>query len=850
MFTFIIATNRVTKEISKTIEILLKTKLSQDIIMVINYNNYSISYRDTVGIDYRHIKQSRKQSINVSLPKNQNVVILEDCITISSNFVELLYKHYDFNSLCALRIDRSTRNGKFVESDYRIGSTITPKLFTHFAIAFNTGIINKIGETPEETALLAVNWGIPLILLPSVRTVISSTKSEIPDTISMTILIPSLHYKFSSDIKEDLRKGDKLFEFDDDPRSVTKFINQMMSESPNNCVVIINPKSTIRPEGMLNRIRGLYSDSVCLLFDDSGNVSTDTWLMVPKNKYAFSHKIFDTIEQLHSNIISYNKDLIVYKNLESKNNTVKQSDMISIIIPYMHLGDRWPLFEACMEKLYNCTKKHPNIEIIVHECGPKRCIKPEFVKLYGIEYMFSEYHGLFHRAWCLNVVSRFMAKGDIFVFFDGDLIIDDVWVNELLGCDRSKAYIGWGEMINLTKDSTDRYLKTKIISGKPERSRVPDSYGPAGGINVIPREIFFNIGGWPESYKDMGYGGEDNSLAFKMNTLEVYGEKMNKSVFKSTVRHLFHGHETKRDEARHPVFDRHFTYNKEDWFEHIRRNYNWGWPVEGTVNLSEFKTHINESLLYVYKNSNKVRLTICIVNFLRYDKLINTLKTLLSFNIPLNILLWINQCGDMPIDKKFEIEEILKMFSMHDIIYNKKNMGTGYPRYIMFNKAKFEYDTDYIMTMDDDIYYQNPDSLIMGSAILDQHSYKEYGSIGLWCSPYYNIVRVSGSDIVKNTVTPGFHDVDCLGAATMTFRRKVLDTCNCDPQYIIGLVDWDFSLSMIKSGWKLGLLCDERYKPINDASGGGEDYKNGRWDEKTIKNSKNIFKNKWGLSGA
>ena len=45
MFTFIIATNRVTSELSKIIDTLLKTKRDADVVMIINYNNYSIDYR-------------------------------------------------------------------------------------------------------------------------------------------------------------------------------------------------------------------------------------------------------------------------------------------------------------------------------------------------------------------------------------------------------------------------------------------------------------------------------------------------------------------------------------------------------------------------------------------------------------------------------------------------------------------------------------------------------------------------------------------------------------------------------------------------------------------------------------
>jgi hypothetical protein len=516
----------------------------------------------------------------------------------------------------------------------------------------------------------------------------------------------------------------------------------------------------------------------------------------------------------------------------------------------MHLGDRWPLFEACIERLHDRIKKHYNIEVIVHEVGTKRHIQPEFVDRYNLEYMFSEYDGIFHRAWCLNVVTRFMSKGEILVFFDGDLLVDDDWVNELLRCDKTKSYIGWGEMINITKENTDVYLKTKTISGKPERTRVPDSYGPAGGINVIPRDVFFNVGGWPESYKGMGYGGEDNSLAFKMNVLGIYEKHADRSIFSSPVHHLFHGHETVRDEARHPVFHKHFAYKKEDWFEHLRRNYNWGYPVDGTVDVSKFKPYINQTLLYAYKNSKKTRITICMVNFLRYDKLINTLSLLVGFDVPLNVILWVNQCDSMPAEKKEIIEGLLSKFSNHEITYCKKNMGVGYPRYMMFNRAKFEYDTSYIVTMDDDTPHSSVESLMLGATILDQEDYSGYGAIGLWCEPRFVIARVDGDIVRRSIPTEGFHNVDCLGSGTMTIRKSVLDTCNYDPQYVMGLEDWDFSMSMGKFGWKLGMVCDPRYKPVNNTGDDGTEYNKGRWDITTIDNSKRIFKEKWGLTVA
>lgn len=319
------------------------------------------------------------------------------------------------------------------------------------------------------------------------------------------------------------------------------------------------------------------------------------------------------------------------------------------------------------------------------------------------------------------------------------------------------------------------------------------------------------------------------------------------NIFKSKVYHLFHGHETKRRNERFEIFNRHKALDKEGWLEEIRANHDWGRPLPGTANMEMFKPYINETLLYVYKTSSKPRITLCMTNFLRYEVLIKSLTSLLSFGIPLNIILWVNQSDNMTKDIRKKVVDLLEQFSGYDVIYSKKNMGTGYPRFMMFSKARYEFDTDYIMTIDDDIFHQNPDSLLLGATALDQSDYKDFGAMGIWCHPHYNIVKKGRGVLEMTKPTEGFYEVDCLGAATMAFRREILDTCSCDPQFIIGLVDWDFSLSMRDNGWRLGLICDDRYKPINDTSGNTREYVDGRWDSSVIEKSKAIFKRKWDL---
>lgn len=530
MFTFIVITNRATVEVDKTIDVLLKTKGKEDTVVLINYNNYHLKYRSMNGLDYRHVKMSRTAAINTNLPKDSNVVILGDNITVTDSFIGDIHKHHIPQSLCSIRVDKVSSDGKFVESDHRIGSAITPKSFTHFAISFNTSIMFKVGETMEETANLARGWGVPLSILPNVRVLVNTMGKTKEVKNGVTVLIPSLKYRYISTIKSSIKSNDRLLEFDSNPRAMIKFINQKISESPNECIIIINPESRINNDDMINKIRGLFDGDSCMVFDSSDALSKDAWIVVPKKKYTATYKVFGDITSLQQHILSYNAVTKYTERVGTKPNRQKGDvvvdNMISIIIPFLYNGDRWSLFAATIRNLYEHTKNYDNIEIIVHEAAPKRHITPEFIDEFELVYLFSEYTGVFHRAWCLNVPARYMAKGETLVFFDGDLIIDDEWVKELISCDKSESYIGWGEMVNLNKKGTDTYLKTGNLTNDIDRVRKPDAHSAAAGINVIPRRTFFEIGGIPESYKGFGYGGEDNSLSFKMISLDVYDKSM------------------------------------------------------------------------------------------------------------------------------------------------------------------------------------------------------------------------------------------------------------------------------------------------------------------------------------
>lgn len=351
----------------------------------------------------------------------------------------------------------------------------------------------------------------------------NSRRTKQSKKTGISIIIPSLSYKHTLAIKKSLIPNDQIIEFNGESMvNITPLLNKKISESRNNCVVVINPLSELKINGVIDKIRSLYNNKT-ILFDSESELSVNSWVVISKDNFVYPTITTTSIYDVHREIISNNTQS--YKEETNPIQIHETPTGISIIIPFMFNGDRWDLFVATIERLYECTKMYNNIEIIVHESSKKRHISSEFIKKYNLVYLFSEYHGVFHRAWNLNVSGKHIAKGSTLVFMDADLIIDNVWVKELLSCDKTRPYVGWGKMKNLNASGTKKYLKTGQVNGEVQRIRIPSSISAAAGINIIPKDMFFEMGGWPESYKGKGYGGEDNSLSYKMTKLGMYNEK-------------------------------------------------------------------------------------------------------------------------------------------------------------------------------------------------------------------------------------------------------------------------------------------------------------------------------------
>ena len=329
---------------------------------------------------------------------------------------------------------------------------------------------------------------------------------------------------------------------------------------------------------------------------------------------------------------------------------------------------------------------------------------------------------------------------------------------------------------------------------------------------------------------------------------------MPKHYFKSTVCHLYHGHTTEKHPLRFEIFDRFKKFNKASAQEYVKQKGNdWGEPVKDStiweyIDKTGINDFYNKDVLTSIVESKIPIITICMVSYRRYNTLAKTLERYVSFGVPINLLLWLNSYKDYTEHQLQHIKNICKKLYSHDITYCNKNMGTGHPRNIMLSRAYKEYDTSYIMTTDDDIMYNSKEELFIAVSILDQIKYYQYGAIGIWCNPIYYSLYVIGKELKNYIPKKGFQSVDALGAATMVIKREVLDKCNTDPEYKMGWVDTDFSFQMRDNGYKLGLLCDDLWKPTNIADKSDKIYRQARSDKNTKKLSSDRFTKKWGIT--
>lgn len=224
----------------------------------------------------------------------------------------------------------------------------------------------------------------------------------------------------------------------------------------------------------------------------------------------------------------------------------------SFIIPYRKsTADRERNLKITLQSI---NYFFPNHEIIISEMDeqPKiELINPPNT----VQHVFNKDTGIFNRSYARNL-GALNANNDILIFTDNDLIMDpEALLNCIQQCTEVQAVNPFSICIDLTEEELLQY---KVNENDPtafnelfrsfnpqDISRHREALVFAGGILIIKKDSFFEIGGWPQEM--IGWGGEDNVLSYKIEQL------LSHQSFNHFVYHLPHDR-TSFDWYDHPEY--------------------------------------------------------------------------------------------------------------------------------------------------------------------------------------------------------------------------------------------------------------------------------------------------------
>jgi len=155
--------------------------------------------------------------------------------------------------------------------------------------------------------------------------------------------------------------------------------------------------------------------------------------------------------------------------------------------------------------------------------------------------------GPFNRAWGMNVAAR-LAESDVLIVSDADMIMDQQTLGlAAAACHGQHGAINpYRRMRDLSESETRALVdRTMTIDQLPQqdsntrnRTGIGEFVSFCGGIFVIQRALYFDIGGMDERFS--GWGGEDDAMSHKLLKLYPNARELDRSM----AFHLWHPRDT------------------------------------------------------------------------------------------------------------------------------------------------------------------------------------------------------------------------------------------------------------------------------------------------------------------
>lgn len=337
-------------------------------------------------------------------------------------------------------------------------------------------------------------------------------------------------------------------------------------------------------------------------------------------------------------------------------------DLTSIIIPYSHHPSRYSLLLKTLDSLPDPARDN-NIEICIVETGPEQFIL-DLPSEYKYLFVKTPENEPFHRAWALNIGVRILSRGEKIVLADADILYNNKWMEEVKDCNHPAA--AWGKLLCLTEGNTRTYLETGILGRNFEKVKTPSLRGAAGGATIIPREVFYKIGGVPEDFKGTR-GGPDNALMAK---LAKYGYPFD--WIDATLIHMWHPTTVPINREIKAKIHEMLGWDGKMWESHIREIGN-NWGKVNTIAENEYDNWLedynSETVANFYWTGNDFQF-------------LNRLCIISHIEVGHRVIIWVD--GDTP-DSKYWIDDIpdiefrdaKEVFDTEEFIKNGGNPRTA-----------------------------------------------------------------------------------------------------------------------------------------------------------------------------
>ena len=139
----------------------------------------------------------------------------------------------------------------------------------------------------------------------------------------------------------------------------------------------------------------------------------------------------------------------------------------------------------------------------------------------GARWVFCHNPGPFNKSWGLNVGAR-MTRAPLLAFGDADVICARTW-SRTVDSLRERAAIAkpYSHLIDLTEEESARvragqwtFQPQRAAGAPPNREGQGEFVVYAGGLFLLRREVFEQVGGFDERF--LGWGGEDDAMTMRL----------------------------------------------------------------------------------------------------------------------------------------------------------------------------------------------------------------------------------------------------------------------------------------------------------------------------------------------